>query len=181
VSPEPKTAAAQEESRALRSVLGHFATGIVVVATDRGTPCGMTANAFTSVSLDPPLVLVCISRIANMYKAVLDCGYFAVSVLSAGQEHLARYFADSTRPRGAEEFGSVQWSPGPRTGSPVLEGSLAWLDCELATSYSGGDHEIFVGSVLASGSGPSSDALVFYRGGFHQPPMVRSREPREKA
>jgi flavin reductase (DIM6/NTAB) family NADH-FMN oxidoreductase RutF len=180
MSLQPKAAAAQEESRALRSVLGHFATGIIVVATDRGTPCGMTANAFASVSLDPPLILVCITRTANMYKAVLDCGYFAVSVLSAGQEHLARYFADNSRPRGAEEFGSVQWSPAPRTGAPVLEGALAWLDCELATSYAGGDHKIFVGSVLASGCGPSSDALVFYRGGFHRPTMVRSRELGEK-
>jgi flavin reductase (DIM6/NTAB) family NADH-FMN oxidoreductase RutF len=181
MSPEPKATAARRESRALRSVLGHFATGIIVVAAGRETPCGMTANAFTSVSLDPPLILVCINRTASMYKAVLDCGHFTVSVLSAGQEHLARYFADYTRPRGAEEFGAVEWSPGPWSGAPVLKGSLAWLDCELTTSYAGGDHEIFLGSVVASGFSPSCDALVFYRGGFHQPPLARPREPEGKA
>lgn len=73
----------------------------------------------------------------------------------------------------------VGWSPGPATGAPVLHGSLAWLDCALATSYDGGDHEIFLGSVLASGSGPEADALLFFRGDFHQPPLVRSSDPEE--
>ncbi|HEY2577499.1 MAG TPA: flavin reductase family protein [Streptosporangiaceae bacterium] len=162
----------RSDTAGLRSVLGRFATGVTVVTTSHGAPCGMTANAFTSVSLDPPLVLVCISRNANIYKAVLDAGCFAVSMLSADQEHVARYFADHSRPRGAAEFDAVEWSPGPGTGAPVLHGCLAWLDCSLVNSYDGGDHEIFLGSVLDSGSGMDGDALVFFRGGFHRPPLV---------
>lgn len=166
-------------TNALRSVLGRFATGVTVVAAGRKVACGMTANAFTSVSLDPPLILVCINRDAAIYKAVIDEGCFAISMLSARQEHVARYFADHSRPRGSAEFSMVGWSPGPATGAPVLHGSLAWLDCALATSYDGGDHEIFLGSVLASGSGPEADALLFFRGDFHQPPLVRSSDPEE--
>jgi flavin reductase len=159
----------------LRSILGRFATGVIVVAAGREAPCGMTANAFTSVSLDPPLVLVCVDRSALIYKTVLAAGSFAVSMLSARQEHVARYFADHSRPRGAEEFSAVEWSPGPSTGAPVLHGAIAWLDCELTNSYDGGDHEIFIGSVLASGSGPADDALVFFGGNFHQPQLSKSR------
>jgi enediyne polyketide synthase len=170
-----------EETLALRSVLGKFATGVTVVTSGTNRPCGMTANSFTSVSLAPPLILVCITRSAAIYKTILDTGSFAVSILSADQEHLGRYFADHARPRGETEFRAVDWSPGPRTGAPVLHGALAWLECELANSYDGGDHEIFLGSVVASGHGPEYDALLYFRGGFHQPPSVRSSESRESA
>lgn len=152
----------------LRAVLGRFSTGVTVVTADAGVPCGMTANAFTSVSLDPPSILVCVHRDAAIYRAVRKAGCFAVSVLAAGQEDLARYFADRSRPRGAAEFEAVGWSPAPLTGTPVLDGSLAWLDCALTTSHDGGDHEIFLGSVLAVGSGAAQDALVFFDGSFHR-------------
>lgn len=159
----------------LRSVLGRFVTGVTVVAAGRETPCGMTANAFTSVSLDPPLVLVCVDRSAAIYKTVLAEGSFGVSMLSARQEHVARYFADHSRPRGPEEFSRVEWSPGPSTGAPVLHGALAWLDCALVNSFEGGDHEIFIGSVQASGFGLADDALVFFCGAFHQPRLSKTR------
>jgi flavin reductase (DIM6/NTAB) family NADH-FMN oxidoreductase RutF len=133
----------------------------------------MTANAFTSVSLDPPLILICLTRDSELCKAVHREGCFAVSVLAAHQEDLARYFANHARPRGAAEFAEVGWSPGPGTGAPVLDDALAWLDCALVTSHDGGDHEIFLGSVLASGAEPQRDALLFFRGGF-------SRSPRDK-
>ena len=164
----------------MRSVLGKFATGVTVVTSGTDTPCGMTANSFTSVSLAPPLILVCITRSAAIYKTILDTGSFAVSILSADQEHLGRYFADHARPRGETEFRAVDWSPGPRTGAPVLHGALAWVECELANSYDGGDHEIFLGSVVASGHGPEYEALLYFRGGFHQPSTVTS-ERRESA
>lgn len=166
---------------ALRSVLGRFATGVTIVAAGRGTPCGMTANAFTSVSLDPPLILVCVDRSAAVYKTVLAAGSFSVSMLSAGQEHVARYFADHSRPRGAEEFSNFEWSPGPSTGAPILHGALAWLDCTLVNSYEGGDHEIFIGSVQASGFGPAEDALLFFCGDFHQPRLSKSGTIEESA
>jgi flavin reductase (DIM6/NTAB) family NADH-FMN oxidoreductase RutF len=166
---------------ALRSVLGRFATGVTVVAAGQGTPCGMTANAFTSVSLEPPLILVCVDRSAAIYETVLAAGSFSVSMLSASQEHLARYFADHSRPRGPEEFSAIEWSPGPSTGAPILHGALAWLECTLVNSYDGGDHEIFIGSVQASGFGPSQDALVFFGGSFHQQPLNKARAVGESA
>ena len=160
---------------ALRRVLGRFATGVTVVTAGRDTPCGMTANAFTAVSLDPPRILVCVDRSAAIYNTVLAEGSFGVSMLSARQEQVARYFADHSRPRGPEEFSVVEWSPGPATGAPILHGTVAWLDCSLVTSHDGGDHEIFIGSVEASGFGLADDALVFYCGTFHQPRLSRSR------
>jgi flavin reductase (DIM6/NTAB) family NADH-FMN oxidoreductase RutF len=165
----------------LRSVLGQFATGVTVVAAGGKIPCGMTANAFTSVSLDPPLILICLTRNSELCEAVLREGCFAVSVLAAHQEDLARYFANHARPRGPEEFAKVGWSPGPGTGAPVLDDAVAWLDCVVTTSHDGGDHEIFLGSVLASGAEPQRDALLFFRGGFCRSPhdaVPRSHEAR---
>jgi flavin reductase (DIM6/NTAB) family NADH-FMN oxidoreductase RutF len=163
----------------LRSVLGQFATGVTVVAAGSEAPCGMTANSFTSVSLDPPLVLICVTRGSELCEAMHRECCFAVSVLAAHQEELARYFANHARPRGAAEFANVRWSPGPATGAPVLDDALAWLDCAVTTSYHGGDHEIFLGSVLASGAEPDRDALLFFRGGFCQSPRVRASRSQE--
>jgi flavin reductase (DIM6/NTAB) family NADH-FMN oxidoreductase RutF len=160
---------------ALRSVLGRFATGVTVVAAGADEPQGMTANSFTSVSIDPPLILICVNRNASIHRTVLESGAFAVSVLSARQEHLARYFADHSRPRGYDEFGMVEWSPAPSTGAPVLDGALAWLDCTLAACYDGGDHVIFLGSVQASGFGSAHDILLFFAGSFHQPELAKPR------
>jgi flavin reductase len=152
----------------LRQICGRFATGITVVTAGREMPAGMTANAFTSVSLDPPLVLVCVKQNANIHDTICECGSFAVSMLAAGQERVARIFANHKRPRGKQEFDEVDAIPGPYTGAPILAGSLAWLECELATVYDGGDHSIFLGEVRAIGRGEADHALLFYEGGFHR-------------
>ncbi|MFD3659483.1 flavin reductase family protein [Streptomyces sp. NPDC058659] len=154
--------------RELRGVLGSFATGITVLTAGREMPRGMTANSFTSVCLDPPLVLVCVLRTAALHDLVLDEKAFAISVLAADQEHLARRFADRGRPRGEREFEAVDTEPGRRTGAPILSGALAWLECGLEAVYDGGDHSILLGSVLDAGGAPGADALLFYRGGFHR-------------
>lgn len=152
----------------LREVMARFATGITVL-TVPGDEChGMTANAFSSVSLDPPLVLCCVNRKARMHAAIVSAGAFAVSVLRAGQEQLARHFADQGRPSGPAQFDGVSWSPGVHTGAPLLSGSLAWLECELVRAHDGGDHSIFLGRVLGSHRGAGRDALVFFGGSFHQ-------------
>ncbi len=158
----------------LRTVLGHFATGVTVLAAGSDAPEGMTANSFTSVSLSPPLVLVCVKRSAAIHQTVLDSGSFAVSVLAGSQEDVARYFADHSRPRGRREFDVVGWSPAPNTGAPVIHGSLAWIECDLAATYDGGDHSIFLGAVLASGHEATRDALLFYGGRFHRPALRRA-------
>jgi flavin reductase (DIM6/NTAB) family NADH-FMN oxidoreductase RutF len=151
----------------LRDVMSNFATGITVL-TAGGEHChGMTANAFSSVSLDPPMVLCCIARTAQMHEAILRSRHFGVSVLSAEQEHQARYFASRNRPRGMAQFDEVDWFPGRHSGAPLLSNSLAWLDCALSEVYHGGDHSIFLGTVLDASQRPG-EALLFFGGGFHQ-------------
>jgi flavin reductase len=169
MSSEPMTAATGRlGGQELRGIFGKFATGITVVTAGAGSPRGMTANSFTSVSLDPPLILVCVLREASMHKAIVDDQAFAISVLAADQEPVARYFANRARPRGDREFDAVSWTPGRHTGAPILTGTLAWIECGLSAGYDGGDHSIFVGSVLDTGLGSATDALLFYGGGFHQ-------------
>ncbi len=152
----------------LRSVFGAFATGITVVTASPDSPMGMTANSFTSVSLSPPLALVCVDRKAAIHDAILAEGMFAVSVLSTEQEQVAKYFASHSRPRGEQEFAAVDSEPGPCTGAPVLSGALAWVECSLVAVHDGGDHSIFVGSVLDLGHGSGSEALLFHGGRFHR-------------
>jgi len=183
-SPEPRPA--PPDPRQLRSALRRFATGVTVVAAGRERPRGMTANSFTSVSLDPPLILICASRTARIHESVLASGAFTVSILAAHQEHIARHFADHARPRGDAEFAVAPWWPGPLTRAPILHGALAWLECALAAVYVGGDHSIFLGRVLATGCGASPDGLLFFGGGFHRHPSrpaerEHGNQPREGA
>lgn len=155
-------------SAALREVMRSFATGVVVLTT-AGERChGMTANSFSSVSLDPPLVLCCVSRSATMHEAITVTQRFAVSILDADQEHLARYFTDRRRPRGSAQFEQVDSAPGPVTGSPVLGGALASLECVLTESYLAGDHSIFIGEVVGSHWRPAATALLFFGGHYHE-------------
>lgn len=154
-------------SNALREVMGQFATGVTVLTAAGDDGHGMTANAFTSVSLDPPMILCCVSRAARMHAAITSAQAFAVSVLGNDQQDVARYFADWRRPRGMAQFNEVDWTPGPHTGSPLLAGSIAWLECRLATVYEGGDHSIFLGEVLGSNRGADQPALLFYGGSYH--------------
>jgi flavin reductase (DIM6/NTAB) family NADH-FMN oxidoreductase RutF len=161
-------ARAKAAAREMRQIFGRFATGITIVTVGGEIPRGMTANSFTSVSLDPPLVLVCIQRNATMHETIMEQQSFAVSMLAAHQERVARRFADRNRPRGEGEFATIETAPGPRTGVPVVVGALAWLECTLAAVYDGGDHSIFLGNVQSLGRGKTEDALLFYEGGFHR-------------
>jgi flavin reductase (DIM6/NTAB) family NADH-FMN oxidoreductase RutF len=151
----------------LRDVMARFATGVIALTVGGDHLHGMTANAFSSVSLEPPQVLCCVAHSAVMHKAISAERRFAVSIMGADQEHLARHFADKSRPLGASQFESVDWRPGPRTGAPLLSGALAWLECELADFYDSGDHSIFIGSVLDSRRGPGRQGLLFFDGRFH--------------
>jgi flavin reductase (DIM6/NTAB) family NADH-FMN oxidoreductase RutF len=154
--------------RELRRIFGRFATGITVVTAGRDEPHGMTANSFTSVSLDPPMILICVLRDAAMHEAILRHRAFAVSVLSNRQERVARYFADRHRPRGRAEFEPVYSVAGPRTGCQVLPDALAWFECTLAAVHDGGDHSIFLGEIVGLGRGPDEDALLFYAGAYRR-------------
>lgn len=147
-----------------RRVMGHFATGVSVVTTLRpdGTPCGLTVSSVASVSLDPPLVLVCIDRGADSHDCIAQAGHFAASFLAQdGGETLARRFSAWDVD---DKFAGVAY--GPRaTGAPVLDAALAWVDCRVAHALPGGDHTIYVGTVEAADAREGAP-LVYYRGGY---------------
>ena len=152
----------------LRQAFGTFATGVTVVTTGGAEPHAMTANSFTSVSLDPPLILVSVDLRARMHHALGATGLFAVSVLSADQEDIARFFADKTRAQGVAEFDSVAWLPGRYTGVPLIAGALATFECEVWRTYDGGDHSIFVGRLLSVDWRSDDEALLFLNGRFRR-------------
>lgn len=154
------------ESSSFRQVMSKFATGVVVLTVGGQTAHGMTANAFSSVSLEPPLILCCVAHNAFMHENLLAQRRFAVSIMAAGQRDVAGWFADKARPRGAAQFDRVAWRAGRHTGAPLLLDSLAWLECELTDAYEAGDHSIFVGTVLDSAEGSGRDGLLFFSGQY---------------
>lgn len=156
-------------ARDLRLAAGRFATGVTVVTTVvDGVPHAMTANSFVSVSLDPVLVLVSVDRGSRWYDAVVDGGVFGVSVLSAAQEHLSRWFADRSRPADEAQFTGVSTREGVETGVPLIDGALATFECRVAELHDAGDHSLVLGEVLAVEEAPrGADPLVFFEGGYH--------------
>lgn len=147
-----------------RDVLGHFATGVTIVTTrdSDGNPHGLTANAFTSVSLDPPLVLVSVDKKAESHEHLEKSRFFCVNILGEASEDLSNRFAKS----GGEKFEGVSHSD-RHTGAPVLDDAIAWIDCHLDQIYEGGDHTLFVGRVTglhAIGGRP----LLYYAGKYHR-------------
>jgi flavin reductase (DIM6/NTAB) family NADH-FMN oxidoreductase RutF len=148
-----------------RHAIGHFATGVTVVTSigPDGEPVGTTASAVTSLSLDPPLLLVCLDLASLTLRAVRAHGAFVVNVLAEPQQHLSANFAR----RGlAAAWDGVRHRPG-RTGSPRLDGVLAALECTVEDSMPGGDHEIIVGRVHAvETNGNGAAPLLYWRGGY---------------
>jgi flavin reductase (DIM6/NTAB) family NADH-FMN oxidoreductase RutF len=153
-------------SREFRSALGAFATGVTVVTTQGPEHSyGLTANAFSSVSLDPPLVLVCVNSGTRGSESIEQNRVFAVNILSAEQEPLSRYFASKERPRGKDAFSEITHRT-EVTGSPIIDGVAAYLDCRLAASHLAGDHVIFIGEVMALGVDLNGKPLVFHQGQY---------------
>ncbi len=150
---------------ALRRVLGTYATGVSIVMTkSRGMIHGLTVNSFTSVSLDPPLILVCIDRMTATYPLMKESRIFSVNILSNVQESLSKLFSDpgnkSSMLQGLEYREEV-------TGAPILLGVLGFLDCSVEATYQWGDHDIFLAKVEKFGLGTEADPLLYYRGGYH--------------
>ena len=153
-------------AKEFRSTVGAFATGVTVVTTSGEEHAyGMTANAFSSVSLDPPLVLVCViaGSEGNVHISRNRC--FAVNILDADQEPISRYFSSRERPKGRDAFRDVSHRTG-FTGSPILDGAIAYLDCRLHAEYEAGDHLIYIGEVLELGSNPEAKPLIFHGGKY---------------
>jgi flavin reductase (DIM6/NTAB) family NADH-FMN oxidoreductase RutF len=144
-----------------RAVLGHFASGVVLVtAVHDGQPTGLTCQSFFSASLDPPLVVLAPGKSSTSWPRVASTGSFCANVLASDQEALARTFAES----GANKFAGVGWAPGAN-GAPRVQGALAWIDCTIEHTHDAGDHFLVMARVydLESGSG---QPLLFYRGGY---------------
>jgi 3-hydroxy-9,10-secoandrosta-1,3,5(10)-triene-9,17-dione monooxygenase reductase component len=149
----------------LRRIMGHFATGVTVVTTvsRNGALQGLTANAFCSLSLEPPLLLVCVDKKAESYPSFQESRIFTVNILAADQEDISRRFALS----GGNKFEGISYRLGAN-GAPILNGSLGYLECELVEAYEGGDHTIYVGEVREAESIDGKKPLLFYRGGYRE-------------
>jgi flavin reductase len=150
-----------------RAAMGSFPTGVTVVtvACGDGTMHGMTVNSFSSVSLDPMLVLVCLSEASRGLGLIERAGAFVVNVLSAAQQDVSRWFADRHRPPGAEMFDEVHFHLGV-TGCPVLAGATASFECRLRQSHRAGDHLIVLGEVVALVHRPQLEPLLFHAGTY---------------
>lgn len=153
------------DPRALRSAFGTFMTGVTVVTTTGpdGEPLGFTANSFTSVSIDPPLILVCVANSSRNYDAFNTASGFAVNILSEAQIDVSNTFARPVEDR----FATVDWQSGP-VGSPVLDGVSAWFDCSMFKTVDAGDHLILIGKVEAFESN-AHPGLGFSRGAYVTP------------
>jgi flavin reductase (DIM6/NTAB) family NADH-FMN oxidoreductase RutF len=146
----------------LRRVMGHFPTGVTVVTTfsKTGQLHGLTINSFTSVSLVPPLVLVCVDKSAESYPCFEESKCFTVNFLAADQEDLSRRFATT----GGDKFEGVGYRMGANQ-APILTGVLAYLECKVVGAYEGGDHTIYVGEIEQAET-REAKPLLFYRGGY---------------
>ncbi|MFJ6095698.1 flavin reductase family protein [Williamsia muralis] len=151
------------DGQRMRQVLGHFATGVVAltgVHPGTGEPTGLAANSFTSVSLDPPLVAFCVAQTSSSWPLVRASDRFTINILSEAQEHVCRQLAA----RGTDKFRGLSWDRSP-SGAPVLTGTLAWIEAEIADEHEAGDHTIVVARVRhlhASDQAP----LLFFRGQY---------------
>ena len=155
------------DSREIRDIMAHFATGVTVVTTrdGAGSPFGLTVNAFTSLSLNPPLVVVCIDKAAQCYSCFEESKVFAVNVLSEDQEELSRRFAT----KGIEKFGEIKWHRG-ENNVPLLDGSIGTIECKIVNSYEGGDHTIYLGEIV-SAKATEDRPLLFFKGKYHRLPL----------
>jgi flavin reductase (DIM6/NTAB) family NADH-FMN oxidoreductase RutF len=145
----------------MRAVLGTFTTGVVVVTAMSAQPLGFTCQSFASLSLDPPLVSFSPARTSTTWPQIREIGRFCVNVLAHDQHELSERFAEL----GVDRFAGVDWTPSP-LGSPIIAGVSAWIDCDLAAEYDGGDHTIVLGAVRALRADPQRHPLIFYRGRY---------------
>lgn len=152
-----------------KAVLGSWAAGVTVVTTrDGDLVYGITVSSFSSLSLDPRLILVCLQDSNRLPRMIEKTKHFAVSILAEGQDAISNWFAVSGREPVPhfEEFGTIEHT----TGSPIIDGAIAHLDCELDRAIEGGDHTIIIGRVLAAAADPSKKPLIYYRRGYR--PLV---------
>lgn len=150
-------------ARQFRDTLGRFASGVTVVtAISNGQPVGMTCQSFSSVSLDPPLVLFVPARTSRAWPLMQRSGRFCVNFLAAEQAELSNTMAS----RGTDKFSGVAWTPSQATGSPVLADSLGYVDCTIHAVHEAGDHYVVIGKVVELEATDAADPLLFYQGQY---------------
>jgi flavin reductase (DIM6/NTAB) family NADH-FMN oxidoreductase RutF len=148
-------------SEQFRRVLGHLPTGVTVVtALAADGPIGMAANSVTSLSLEPPMILLCPARSSTTWPLIRRAGAFCVNVMAGHHEDITRQFAL----KGADRFAGVRWSDGPC--GPVLDQAVAWIACRIRDEHDGGDHTIVVADVIAIEADAQARPLVFFRGRY---------------
>ncbi len=158
----------EPQRRSLRDLMGRFATGVSVVAARQGPLlAGMTANAIASISVDPPIMMASISRRAETHGAIIGSHAFAISVLSRDQRAVADCFAQPTTADKLKRFCDAQWHEA-ETGSPILEGALAYFDCRLTARHDGGDHTVFLGEIVAAGFREDAEPLLWYASAYRE-------------
>ncbi|MEO7296226.1 MAG: flavin reductase family protein [Candidatus Limnocylindria bacterium] len=157
-----------EERSRLRTLMGTFATGVAIVAARHGPfMAGMTANAIASISIDPPLLMASIARKAETHTAIIGSHAFSVNVLADDQQSLADCFAQPTTATKLKRFCDAAWHEA-ETGSPILEGALAYFDCRIMERHDGGDHTIFLGEIVAAGYREDAAPLLWYGSAYRR-------------
>ncbi|SDE84342.1 NADH-FMN oxidoreductase RutF, flavin reductase (DIM6/NTAB) family [Variovorax sp. CF079] len=152
------------EPTLFRQLLGCFPTGVAIITTRAadGRPAGLTCNSFSSVSLEPPLVLFSLRKASSLLGAFAEADAFAINILSERQDALSSRFASS---KIADKFEGVAWRSGP-LGMPIIEDCLASFECSVHARHEAGDHDVFIGEVKHMSGGPADQALVFYKGAY---------------
>lgn len=149
------------DSQQYKNTLARWASGVTVVTTLDGAEWkGVTASSFTSVSLEPPLVMICLIKRLYTHKLILECKRFAVNILSQDQMEIGKLFA-GMKPEIQDRFERLNCFTA-LTGCPILPETVGWVDCELRQTYEGGDHSIFLGEVVASGIGTGEAPLLYF-------------------
>jgi 3-hydroxy-9,10-secoandrosta-1,3,5(10)-triene-9,17-dione monooxygenase reductase component len=157
---DPEAVAA---ARLFRDVLGRFASGVTVVTSmSGGAPVGLTCQSFSSVSLNPPLVLFIPAKTSRAWPAIQRSGKFCVNFLAADQADLSNQLAS----RGVDKFQGVDWKPAPGTGSPMIDGTLGYVDCRIHGVHEAGDHYVVIGRVLDLGIHDAEQPLLFFDGKY---------------
>jgi flavin reductase (DIM6/NTAB) family NADH-FMN oxidoreductase RutF len=160
---EERTESMPIDEARFRQAMGYFASGVSIITSEhQGVLYGMTVSSFASLSLRPPLVLICIDKAVPSHDGIKQAGQFVVNILDKRQEHLSRRFATTAD----DKFKGVAWHSGT-LGLPVLDRVLAVIECRLYTVFDGGDHTIYVGEVIDA-SIDEGTPLLYYRRGYHE-------------
>jgi flavin reductase (DIM6/NTAB) family NADH-FMN oxidoreductase RutF len=159
------------DSASFRQIMGCFATGIAVATARNGSlgPFGLTINSLTSVSLEPPLLLFCLDKSAQLHDAFCRSKFFAVNMLAEGQENISRHFADRHHHAAPKNMWAKKQKEGPQKDCPILRGTLGWALCRKYALYKGGDHTIFVGEVVGLHKrAGTKEPLLYFHGRYRE-------------